>query len=70
MRFSIPVLEPDLHRSLGHVDGFCDPLSSQGSRCGIFVELVFKRDELILSCSLSLLIFLLLGEGALPGWPS
>lgn len=63
-------MEPDLDGSLGHVDFGSDTLSRGGIRGRVLVELYLKSDELILSGSLSLLIFLLLSQGALARRPS
>lgn len=37
----LPVLEPNLHRSLGHVDLVCNSLTDSGGRGGVLVELHF-----------------------------
>lgn len=64
----LPVLEPDLYRSLSHVDLVGNALPGEGSRGGVLVELVFQSNELILGRSLPLLVLLLLSKCALPGW--
>jgi hypothetical protein len=67
---NVPILEPDLHRALSHVDLLGNPLANYCGRSGISVELDLEGDELVLGGSLAFLIFLLLGEGALARWPS
>lgn len=61
----IPVLKPDLHRALSHVDLRSYALACCGSGSRVLIELNLERYELILSSPLSLLIPLLLGESAL-----
>lgn len=62
-----PVLEPNLDRALCHVDVSRYSLPHHGSGRWVLVELDLERHELILCSSLTLLVLLLLGEGALPG---
>ena len=64
----LPVLEPDLDGALGHVDLFCDSLSDRGSWCWVLVELDLECRKLVLGRTLSFLVLLLLGEGALARW--
>lgn len=64
--FTIPVLEPDLHRPFGHVDVLGNTLSHECSRGRILIELHLECHQLILRGPLALLIFLLLGKGAFP----
>ena len=63
--YGIPVLEPDLHRALRHVDllGYSFPSCSSGG--GVLVEFDLECLELVLGRPLALLILLLLREGAL-----
>lgn len=63
--WDIPVLKPDLDGSLRHVDFLGNTFTNIGSRCGILVELDLERGQLVLGGTLSLLVLLLLGEGAL-----
>jgi len=67
---SSPVLEPNLNRSLRHVNVIGNTFSDEGSRSWVLVELDLKCKELILCGSLSLLVLLLLSQGALPWWAS
>ena len=60
-----PILEPNLNRSLRHIDFLGDTFPNAGSWRGIFVELNLKEDKLILSCPLAFLVLLLLSESAL-----
>lgn len=64
----LPVLEPDLDRSLGHVNFRGYSFAGSSSRSGVLVELDFECHQLVLSGPLSLLVSLLLGEGAFPRW--
>ena len=68
MLVDIPVLEPDLHGPLGHVDVLGNSFSNKGGRCRILVELYFKQDKLILCCPLPLLVLLLLSESTFAWW--
>lgn len=61
----LPVLEPDLNGSLGHVDFLGDALADGSSGRGVLVELHFEGDELVLGSTLTLVVLLLLGQGAL-----
>ena len=63
-----PVLEPYLHRSLRHVDVLGYSLADWRGWRGVFIELDFQSYELILRRSLTLLILLLLSEGAFSWW--
>lgn len=65
-RTRIPVLEPNLNRTLRHVDLVSNALSHICGRGGVLVELHLERCQLILCGSLSFLVLLLLGQGALP----
>lgn len=62
-----PVLEPDLNRSLCHVDLLSNSVSNTSGRGRVLVEFLFKSCELVLGRTLSLLVLLLLRQGALPG---
>ena len=62
-----PVLEPDLNRSLSHVDVGGNAFPDHGCWRGIFVELDLECHQLILCGPLSLGILLLLCQGALAG---
>lgn len=66
----VPVLEPDLNRAFRHVDLICNSLADSGRGCGVLAELHLQGGQLILGGALSLLVLLLLGEGALPRGPS
>ena len=61
----LPVLEPDLNRSLGHVNVRGNTLPDHGGGCGVLVKLDLECDQLILCSPLSLLVLLLLSQGAL-----
>lgn len=61
----LPVLEPNLHRPLGHVDVLRDAFSNQCRGRRVLVEFDLQRHELILCRSLPLLVLLLLCEGTL-----
>ena len=61
----IPVLKPNLHGALRHVDILGDAFPHGGCRGRVLVKLDLQGDELILRGSLSLLILLLLSESAL-----
>ncbi len=63
-----PVLEPYLNRPFGHANVLRYTLAYRRSRCSVVIELDLQRNQLILCGSLPFLIFLLLGEGALPWW--
>lgn len=63
-----PVLEPDLHRSLRHVDILSDLFPHGGRRRRVLVELYLQRRELVLRRPLTFLILLLLCQGALARW--
>lgn len=65
IKFSVPVLEPDLHRTLGHVDILRDLLSDSGGGSGILLEFHLEGDELVLGGALALVVLLLLRQGAL-----
>lgn len=67
---NLPVLEPDLDRTLRHVDFVGYPITNISGGCGVFAEFELQGSELILSRPLPLLILLLLGQGALSRWPS
>lgn len=60
----LPILEPNLDRTLCHVDVRSNAFSGGRSRCWILVEFDFQKDELILSSSLALVVLLLLSKGA------
>ena len=61
----LPILEPDLYRSLSHVDVCGDALPGSSSRRRVLVEFDLESDELILGCPLALVVLLLLGQSAL-----
>lgn len=62
---NVPVLEPNLNRSLCHADILGNALANKGSGSGVLVELNLEGDQLILGGTLTLLVLLLLCEGAL-----
>jgi hypothetical protein len=62
-----PILEPDLNRSLGHVNFLSNPVPNGGCGCWVLVEFKFEGRELVLSGTLSLLVLLLLRQRALAG---
>lgn len=66
----LPVLEPNLHRPLGHVDVRRNPLPHESCGGGILIELNFEGHQLILGGSLAFLVLLLLGQRRLPRRPS
>lgn len=57
---NLPVLKPNLHRSLCHIDIFRYSLPHGGCGCRVLVEFHFQGDQLILCSTLSLLVLLLL----------
>lgn len=63
----LPILEPDLNRSLGHVDFGRNSLACSGIGSRVLRELMFECHQLILSCPLPFLVLLLLCQSALPG---
>lgn len=63
-----PVLKPDLHRSLRHVDILSDAFPHGSRRGRVLVELYLQRRELVLRRPLTFLILLLLCQGALSRW--
>ena len=65
-----PILKPNLNGAFSHVDFLGDSLAY--GRCGrwVLVEFHLEREELVLSCPLTLLVLLLLREGALPRRPA
>lgn len=60
----LPILEPDLNGSLGHVDVLCDAFPSGRSGCGILVKFNFEGDQLILRGPLAFVVLLLLSQSA------
>ena len=60
-----PVLEPDLDRPFGHVDLLGDSLADSGGGSRVLVEFQLQSGELVLGSPLSLLVLLLLSQGAL-----
>lgn len=69
MTSSSPVLEPNLNRPFSHVNFVRNALPDVRSGRRVLVEFHLQGVELILSGTLSLLILLLLCQGALPGRP-
>jgi len=65
-----PVLEPNLYRSLSHANIRRDAFADESSGSRVLVEFNFESDELILGCTLTLLVLLLLCERAFARWPS
>lgn len=61
VRTHVPILEPNLHRSLGHINILSDSFSNKCGRCWILIKLDLQRHKLILRRPLALLISLLLG---------
>ena len=66
----IPVLEPDLHGTLGHVDIRGNPFTGGSGRGWVLVEFHFEGGQLILGCALTFVVLLLLGQGTLAMRPS
>lgn len=64
---NLPVLEPNLNRTLRHVDLLGYPLTDESCGGRVLVELEFQSRQLVLGGALPLLVLLLLGQGALPG---
>jgi len=67
--FYTPVLEPNLYRSLRHADVLGNTLTNESGRSRVLVEFDFESDELVLGRTLTLLVLLLLCEGALARRP-
>jgi hypothetical protein len=65
----VPVLEPNLHRSLRHADVLGNTLTDESGGSGVLVEFDFESDELVLGRTLTLLVLLLLCERALARRP-
>ena len=63
-----PILKPYLNRPLSHVNVCSDAFAHGCCGCWVLVKLDLQRDELFLSGPLTLLIFLLLREGAFTWW--
>lgn len=61
----IPVLEPNLHRTLGHIDIRGNSFAGGSGRSGVLVEFYFEGGQLILGSPLALVVLLLLGQGTL-----
>lgn len=59
------VLEPDLDGAFRHVDLVSDAVADAGCGRGVLVELDLEGGELVLGGALTLLVLLLLSEGAL-----
>lgn len=68
--FDEPVLEPNLHRALRHVDLLRNPLTDLRSRSRVLVEFHLERHELVLRRPLALLVLLLLRQGRLARRPA
>ena len=64
-----PVLEPNLYRSLRHANVLGNALADESSGSGVLVEFNLESDELVLGRTLTLLVLLLLCEGALARGP-
>jgi len=64
-----PVLEPDLDRSLCHVDFLSYPVSHFSSGSRVLAEFELESRELVLGRPLPLLVLLLLGQGTLSRGP-
>jgi hypothetical protein len=63
---NIPILEPNLHGSLRHVDILRNTFSNGSCWRWVLVEFHLQSDQLVLGRPLSLLVLLLLCKGALP----
>lgn len=63
---TVPILEPNLHRTLRHVDFLRYPLADRSSGGRVFIELDLEEDQLFLRGSLTLLVLLLLRQRTLP----
>ena len=66
----VPILEPYLDRSLRHVDFLSNPLADRRRRSRVLPKLDLKEAKLVLSCTLTFLVLLLLRQGALARWPT
>lgn len=64
-RKGLPILEPDLNGSLGHVNVRGDALSGRRSGGRVLVEFHFQSDKLILGSPLTFVVLLLLSQSAL-----
>lgn len=62
---TVPVLEPNLHRPLRHVNFLCDSFTHNGCGGRVLIKLNLQSDELVLGGTLALLVLLLLCKSAL-----
>lgn len=66
----LPILKPDLNRSLGHANILCNAFPGGSGWCRVLVEFNLEGHQLVLGSPLAFVVLLLLSQGAFARWPA